>query len=487
MPRYERGDRFLFGHPLVTSEGVPEMDRLEADLGALPGYFLFVACDRSRVVIAGDMIGGYRLYYVRVDEDIYFADKYDFLIKVLRNSGGLEPHLHEIVYWRRHGYTTGEATPIRGLCKLPPAGIAEITERGLTVRNYFTAPQSCPDARAHADLFEQEIRSVLASTLEAGKPSLLCFSGGSDSVLLAALLRDVGADFEPVFLRATPSLQTNLAESIRAARTAERLGLNLNIVDVPIELDAVRLHEIARDSLFDRHFSMLHFEGMRLLAQQYGSDRAVINGQTNDSILTFGPSGLTRGDLIARILMYRPYGWLAKAACAAVGRRFGRRFRAPASPDEYLLAFFDQHQYFTLLDDELDSSYRDYLKAMIARQTGSIDDWQARLMWLKLYGFIQGSDTQVVIRSARAAGFRDLLLPYAAPGLIYATVKHKDSKRELRRPKYVVQECLRRLQCELPDRSDAVITAPDRVAEGLQARLDACYEEELEYLLVGRV
>jgi hypothetical protein len=53
--------------------------------------------------------------------------------------------------------------------------------------------------------------------------------------------------------------------------------------------------------------------------------------------------------------------------------------------------------------------------------------------------WLQGSDNQVVIQSARSAGIDKVIMPYISPGFIYSTVRHKDRRRDLYSPKYVVR------------------------------------------------
>ncbi len=71
-------------------------------------------------------------------------------------------------------------------------------------------------------------------------------------------------------------------------------------------------------------------------------------------------------------------------------------------------------------------------------------------MYLKLYGFLQGADNQVVFESARHAGIFNVVMPYMSPGFIYGTIRHKDNTKELLQPKYVIRYGIKSFGARLP-------------------------------------
>jgi hypothetical protein len=115
----------------------------------------------------------------------------------------------------------------------------------------------------------------------------------------------------------------------------------------------------------------------------------------------------------------------------------------PAFENEYQRAFFDEMSYIFLLDKSSRIDYNKYLNNIIETIINNIQYKNAQWMLLKIYGFLQGSDNQVVINSARKYGCDRIFLPYASPEFIYSTVQYKNNLKEIFFPKYVISKLLR--------------------------------------------
>ena len=61
-------------------------------------------------------------------------------------------------------------------------------------------------------------------------------------------------------------------------------------------------------------------------------------------------------------------------------------------------------------------------------------------MFFKIYFFIQGPDSMVVVQSAKIYNISLLVLPFATHGTLKATLQYKDDRYELTHPKYCIRE-----------------------------------------------
>lgn len=471
-PPVIKGNSFLFGYPYGGNLDSIRTEKLPSVLNNIKGYFLYLNIEDDRITIASDLTGGYRLYYYESGNEIYFSDRYQSLLDIMKRFGSPEDSTHEYHYWEKHGYTTGGSTLITNLLKLPPATIMEIMPAEIRSRLYFQDLPNHPDRNKHCLDVATDLKNSLAEISKQPEKIVLFFSGGDDSTLLALMLKELEVDCEAVFLHALPRQRANQDDFLFAQIVAKQIGLNLTVMDVDLNVDSERLKEIANEILFDRHFAILHFEGLKEIVRKYGSEVIVVNGQASDSILSFGPSGKTLGDFTARVLLYRPHSLWSRLASRMVERRFGMNFTAPTSSEEYLRAFFDQFEYYTVGSDRDSADYCKYLDSIIERTKTQLKQGASLLMYLKLFGFIQGSDNQVVIQSARAAGISRVVLPYATPAIIYSTVQNKSNFFDLMRPKYAISQSLKQFDYHRPSakpsKDDADFKESDAIKRGVE-------------------
>jgi len=452
-PMQRSGESYFFGYPLHPQLSSITGTNIGTYINSVKGYFVFVGFERDRMVIANDIAGGFRLYTCVVGGTTYFSNDHHYLIRLMGENGSLRRDDNEYRYWCRHGYTTGGATYIAGLNKVEPASLIEVTASGISATCYFKDIANEPDAGKHTELCLPELDSAVREATAPNKEVVLFFSGGVDSTLLALLLRESKRVFYSVFMKARPFYRDNYDSYIRAKANASYLGLHLQEIEVDLESNDGAMAAVARAMPFDRHPARLHFGALDQIQKRYGSDIIILSGQGADIVLSFGPSGRTKGDFAARALIYHPYGVLAKAAAKAVGRALGGRFRAPVSEIEHLTAFFDPQQYYAVLNDADPSTYRQYIEAAVMRLGDRLKSKQALLMYLKIFTHLQGADNQVVYASAGKAGIEYITLPYTSPEFIYRTIRYKDKGKELLHPKYFVRQSIRALGAKLPDPS----------------------------------
>lgn len=79
--------------------------------------------------------------------------------------------------------------------------------------------------------------------------------------------------------------------------------------------------------------------------------------------------------------------------------------------------------------------------SQVCTEAGSLveiaSDYNAKLMKIKVFTFMQGPDAQVVTQSADDSGI-DLIMPFSTPQIMQATLRYKEDRKELNKPKYAL-------------------------------------------------
>lgn len=438
-PYHEDEGRYLFGFPLIVNWNDVKLENIEDKISIIKGYFLFIGYSAESLVIASDITGGFRLYRYEYDHDVYFSDSYDYLLSIMMEKGPTGIDKYEYNFWKKHRYTTGGRTFINALDKVKPATIVKITADSVTEKIWFPDVYSEPDSKTHIKLCENDLSDTLALLKKVPNRKLLFFSGGADSTLLAQQMKKRGINFTPLFIKSSPFFQENYLDYQRAKAVSSMFGLPLEEVEVDVIQNLAEVKKVVKRLLFDRHLALLHFLSMNKVKEIYGPDVVIVNGQSSDSIFSFGPSQKTRGDYVRRVLMYKYKSLLARTFLRPlIRKRLGANYYLPTNLREFTLAFFDEYKYFTVLSKREQVEYYDYLNEIIRSIEEKFKSASALVMYLKIYGFLQGSDNQVVIQSAREAGIPRVLMPYNTPGMILATARYKNEIKEIFSPKYVI-------------------------------------------------
>src|SRR5262249_8689747 len=153
------------------------------------------------------------LYYWWHDGALVFASE----IKALLHHPGPARSVDfaALQHYLAYGYTPGARSAFEGIAKLPPGHTATLRAGALSVRRYWTlppapgAPAPRVDPRELGERIRGEIREAVRLRLEADVPLGVFLSGGVDSSIIAASMREVTsgriATFSIGFGAATPS------------------------------------------------------------------------------------------------------------------------------------------------------------------------------------------------------------------------------------------------------------------------------------------
>jgi asparagine synthase (glutamine-hydrolysing) len=166
-------------------------------LQQLRGMFAFAIWDsRSQTaLLARDRLGIKPLYYaVTAAGDLVFASE----IKALFASGLVEPVLDEaaVPEFFATGHVAGSQTLYAGVRKLPPGHLLLWHEGRIVVKSYWALPSEGktdqPDVADAAVEFWSRFRDSVRLHLMADVPLGVFLSGGLDSSLIVAAMRDCG-------------------------------------------------------------------------------------------------------------------------------------------------------------------------------------------------------------------------------------------------------------------------------------------------------
>jgi asparagine synthase (glutamine-hydrolysing) len=130
----------------------------------------------------------------------------------------------------RDGVVRGSRTALAGVNRVPPGGVVEL-DAGLGLGARHVPARELPPEAATDDVLGA-LRSAVRERLALERPAAVLLSGGVDSALVAALAAEVGP--LPAYTLTFPGHGTH-DESRRAARTAQRLGLEQIQVPCPID------------------------------------------------------------------------------------------------------------------------------------------------------------------------------------------------------------------------------------------------------------
>jgi asparagine synthase (glutamine-hydrolysing) len=165
---------------------------------------MFALCiverDSGRVVLARDRLGVKPLYLGRIPGGLRFASTLPALLAGGQLDTAIDPvALHH--YLTFHSIVPAPRTILRGVEKLPPATVMTIEPDGRSEQREYWRPRFEPDAAQSAfddaawvEAVSEALRLAVRRRLVADVPVGVLLSGGLDSSLIVALLRESNQD-----------------------------------------------------------------------------------------------------------------------------------------------------------------------------------------------------------------------------------------------------------------------------------------------------
>ena len=162
----------------------------------LRGMFAFAIWDARRrtLFLARDRVGKKPLYYWRGDGALVFASEIKALL--CHPGPGRAVDWTAFHHYLAYGYTPRARSAFDGIAKLPPGHTATLTAGSLTLRRYWALPpaattSAATDAVELRQRIRHEIREAVRLRLESDVPLGVFLSGGVDSSVVVASMREV--------------------------------------------------------------------------------------------------------------------------------------------------------------------------------------------------------------------------------------------------------------------------------------------------------
>ena len=448
----------------------------------LKGSFIAIQEKDDSIIIANDYFGGGRLYYIIVDNEYHFSDDYNYLIDLI-DKDNITLSEDEYEYWKAQRYTTGGSTLFNEIKKVEPHSIITLSEKGINFNSYYNNIEHKEKSK---ELFKKSVSDDLKDTFnrikETNKDIVLCFSGGSDSVLLATFLQKVNIDFKAVFFIMKPYEKESYKDYLRAKNVAKVLNIELSKIEIKEkDIDDELLESITNKLLFDRHFSVVHFISTKKISDLFGKNILIVNGQSSDNVFSFGPScGFNKSfsEPLARLSLYYPNSILNKLGCKLYSKKLKLNLSIPKDNKQYYSSFINHIQYKLYHNKNYDYKYlEEYIKSKIENDI----DIENNRMVLKLSSYLQGSDNQVVLQSAWTNNV-DIIMPFASYGIVKACLEYKDNFKELMRGKYILFELLKEVSPEIRKKMYGKVDLSNiKFEENISSKIEVRVNNSFEY------
>jgi asparagine synthase (glutamine-hydrolysing) len=221
----------------------------------LRGMFAFAVWDARRrtLFLARDRVGKKPLYYWQGGGAFVFASEIKALL--CHSGPGRAVDWTALHHYLAYGYTPGARSAFAGIAKLPPGHTATLTDGTLTLRRYWALPSAPAVARRldEAEVGERvrhEIREAVRLRLESDVPLGVFLSGGVDSSVVTASMREVtsgriatfsvgfgtdGGSYDelPVARQVAARFATDHHEEVLSPKAAELAPLIVRAFDEP--------------------------------------------------------------------------------------------------------------------------------------------------------------------------------------------------------------------------------------------------------------
>lgn len=234
------------GHRFRTTSDTETIVHLHEELGEgcvepLRGMYAFAVWDTQdkELLLAIDRFGIKPLYVTCDDRHIAFASE----LKALKAGGFLDGPLD----WEaleglfRVGYVPAPRTPFAGVRKLEPGEL--MTWRPGTdpvTRRYWDVPTRKSEHHPNpVELVREAIDDSVSAHLVADVPLAAFLSGGLDSSAVVSSMALGGEDVHAYTVRFTGSGADEADETDLASALAKRYGVDLTVVDVAPDIEAI--------------------------------------------------------------------------------------------------------------------------------------------------------------------------------------------------------------------------------------------------------
>jgi len=425
-----KNNLIFFGNPIHKNLDRISINNIEKEIHHISGYFLCINLNVDKFFIYNDILGNFRLYLLEDKKKITITNH----LKLDKKK--LTLNLEELELWKKKNYTSGSATLYNEITKFPPATKSFFNKKNIIHKIYFDKKKEINQNKLNLVLKNLLYKNL--KKLKNDKKNILLFSGGKDSSFIAQALLDQKIRFIPICIVSEPQSFESKINYYNAKKICEKNKLILKVIKVNFN-KKINYEKILHNMLFDFHLSILHFEGVKIIKKIYGKNINIICGQGADSILCYGASSNTLSHFISRLFFFYDNFILNFFLIFFLRKKYSNElifFNIP-----YEVRFFLSFFYYTLIDKELFYKTKKIQKKILNIKKNFFCKKEF-IMYLKIYGFLQGSDNQVVIKSCNSVGINNVYMPFCDPQIIYAVINKKNNFKDIFFPKYSINELL---------------------------------------------
>lgn len=432
-----------------------------------------------------DNIALSRLYIICLEGVTLITDEAKFSLRLAKLLN-LSVCDEQIFFWMHTRTTHAPATIFDGLLKLPAGfGVETGVEGTFLVPNESWFEQK--DNRGQSSV-DDDLLPVMERVVRRAKKkstAILMFSGGTDSMFLAHALREAEVKFDLVYFHPR-AVDANVSALRTALIGAEKLGLALDVrlVDLPTAYDC--LERNIDTFLLDRHASLLHIGGFGTM-QDVPRDALIFNGQSSDSIFAFGPSNLTFQDFLRRLLMTPMFRWSLFLVFPFIKKIFNiDGLSWPITSRQQILAasFFERYIFAHPLRYQPSDAVKEVIDFNVGRSLNFTDR-----IFMGKQNFIQGSDGQVVVQSARLYNFYNINMPFCDQNIVRFANRNRKRLRDLIYPKSFIRRHSRKINETIDFNREYVDKVVDDIInECKTSNVSMClYMDKVRYLFIERM
>ncbi len=428
--RINKNGLIFFGNPIFKNLNLINEKNIKNYIHEISGVYLCLIIKKENIYIYNDIGGNFRIYFRKIKKNYYIADNFNNLLKNKINIDN-----EQLAFWKSKNYTIGSKTLFKEIKKIPPASISYFKNDNFIHDIYFNSDNLKISGNLKI-ILKECLNKTLNKFKSKGIKNILLFSGGKDSSLIAQYLIEKKINFIPVIINTYPKIYEFEANKINAMNVAKKN--NLKLFSININLNKINEKDILQSMLFDFHFSILHFEGIKKIKKIFGKRINIICGQSADSIFSFGASANTWSHLITRISYLYNNFFLKVLITQILQNKYKKKLNFFNIKKEYL--FFFSFYYYLLIEKKLfDKSLK--TRNIIDKIKIKLQNKEDFFMYLKIFGFLQGSDNQVVVNSCKKNN-TNIIMPFLDPQLIYGIIKKKNKIKDIFFPKYPILELL---------------------------------------------
>ena len=429
----------FFGNPIHNDLNEINEKNLLTEIKNIEGFFLILLIKKNRIILYNDVLGNFRLYYKKNRNLLIISNNYNSYLN-RKKIGTL--NVEEFNFWMSKNYTSGDRTFFNDLYKMPPSSILYINENlELNIRNNFKRFIKYSNYNSIQSI-ENSIDNSIRLIKRKKNKIILLFSGGADSLLLAQKLKEKKCNFDCVYFSTKPNTYESEKGYRLAKICAKNLNLKLIVIPVKFNVNKSKFKNILNIMLFDFHSCIVQFFGISEILKKYGKNIEIISGQSADSVLCYGPSATTLSNFVNRILYLKNNIFTNLAIKLYLEKKYNLKLLTPKNDFEDYYYFYNSFFYYPFYKKS--NVNRDVkIKNKIKKIVNSIKlSKEFTKMYLKIFGFLQGPDNQVLVQSALFHNFSKISLPYATPQIITSVCTKQSKLKTIIFPKYEIKKLL---------------------------------------------